>query len=140
MRTTRLKQPPSFPLDVDVRPAGAIAGIVALAVGWAYDIDRARLPREAKGRVLVVLAAGALVLLPAEPIALAHGPADVHVLARLTLAAFLFALGIGHNAPLIGYGRLEVKMWVIMLAATTVAAVVLVALDRAKPRITPTTP
>ena len=45
------------------------------------------------------------------------------------LAAFLFALGIGHNAPLIGYGFVAAKMWSIMLLATLAAAATLVALD-----------
>lgn len=45
------------------------------------------------------------------------------------LAAFGLALGIGHNAPLFGYGWPAVKLWTIMLTATGIASLTLVGLD-----------
>lgn len=38
------------------------------------------------------------------------------------LAAVLFGIGIGHNAPLLGNSWAAPKMWVIMLSASAVAA------------------
>jgi len=45
------------------------------------------------------------------------------------LAAFGLAVGIGHNAPLFGYGWPALKLWTIMLTATGIASLTLIGLD-----------
>lgn len=147
-------------------PGAAIAAAGGGCVGLAYDVYRKRLPDRLLGRTLALLAAGALVLLPAEPIALVVSPSDPRMLmssstqalisavilyvavvgtagiaagawlgrswraALVTgLAAAAFAVGIGHNAPLIGSGWPAAKMWAIMLAVTAVAAFALAAVE-----------
>lgn len=55
----------------DVAPIGVVYSILAgVAVGWAYDIHRPRLPARSIGRVGVVFAATVLALVPAEVVAL----------------------------------------------------------------------
>ena len=155
-----------------VAPLGAlVAAVGGVAVGRAYEEHRRLIPGGGLGRVTAVSLAGALVLLPAEPIALVFAPSDSRLLfsnsigqdaatllvvgfvvfialaavigaalgawlgrsagsAAITgLAAVAFAIGVGHNAPFLGASPVAIKMWVIMLAATVAAAVVLVVAD-----------
>ena len=149
-----------------IAPAGVlIAAVTGLCVGWAYDVHRGLLATSIPLRVVTLFAAAALVLLPAEPIALLIAPVDlmsrsmdasrgVTALALFfviatgvgaaggalvgrsrraagvtALAAFGLALGIGHNAPLFGYGWPAIKLWTIMLTATGIASLTLIGLD-----------
>ncbi len=129
-----------------ILPVGLLlAGSGGLAVGWAYAELKSRLPRR-PWTALAVVGMIALILLPAVVLAELHGPvfsvtpagpvqtvATSVIVTRFVgellatgVAGFVFALGPGHNIPLIGGTPGVGKELAIMTAVTFVAALVLV--------------
>lgn len=74
-------------------PMGApVAAAGGATVGWAWHEHRARLPAGTSARALLLLAAAALTLLPAEGIAFLFGPSDPSLLAQAPAGRLLASL------------------------------------------------
>lgn len=121
--------------------APALAGLLALALlpAQALSVSRGQLPFE----LLIELPASEVARSFAELVATA-APAgallggivgrSVKAALATALAAALFAIGIGHNVPLIAAPALVAKMWIIILASSLAAALAFTAtLTRLEP-------
>lgn len=75
-------------------PALMWAVLGGIAVGWAYDVHRVRLPAREVGRVAAVLACASLALIPAQLVALPFGPFDRGAPTQSTIATGVTELAL----------------------------------------------